>query len=59
MPSPEEASTSVSPSPGPDAGPAPTFKSLGLIDPLLEAVETLNFKEPTEIQAAEIGRAHV
>jgi ATP-dependent RNA helicase DDX47/RRP3 len=28
----------------------PTFKSLGLIDPLLEALEQVNYKSPTEIQ---------
>lgn len=44
MPSPEEASTSSNPDP-------PTFKSLGLIDPLLEALTQLNFTKPTEIQA--------
>jgi ATP-dependent RNA helicase DDX47/RRP3 len=29
---------------------SPTFKSLGLIDPLLEALEQVNYKSPTEIQ---------
>ena len=53
MPSPEEASTSASASPAPPQ----TFKSLGLIDPLLEAVQTLNYKEPTEIQAAALPHA--
>lgn len=42
MPSPEEASTSADPV---------TFKSLGLINPLLEALEQLKFTQPTEIQA--------
>lgn len=49
MPSPEEASTSTAPS--------PTFKSLGLIDPLLEAVEQLNYKTPTEIQVEALPHA--
>ena len=49
MPSPDEASTST-------ASP-PTFKSLGLIDPLLEALEQLNFKTPTEIQAEALPHA--
>ncbi|OSX65100.1 hypothetical protein POSPLADRAFT_1053878 [Postia placenta MAD-698-R-SB12] len=53
MPSPEEASTSASPS----QAPAPTFKSLGLIDPLLEALEQLNFKIPTEIQVQALPHA--
>src|ERR1700722_14849129 len=43
MPSPDEASTS--------SAPLPTFKSLGLIDPLLETIEQLRYKTPTEIQA--------
>lgn len=42
MPSPEEASTSTEPV---------TFQSLGLIDPLLKALEQLKFTQPTEIQA--------
>lgn len=53
MPSPEEASTSASPS----QAPAPTFQSLGLIDPLLEALEQLNFKIPTEIQVQALPHA--
>ncbi|KAI0082760.1 DEAD-domain-containing protein [Panus rudis PR-1116 ss-1] len=48
MPSAEEASTSTAP---------PTFKSLGLIDPLLEALSALNFTTPTEIQAAALPHA--
>jgi ATP-dependent RNA helicase DDX47/RRP3 len=31
--------------------PPPTFRSLGLIEPLLEALEQVNYKIPTEIQA--------
>jgi ATP-dependent RNA helicase DDX47/RRP3 len=42
MPPPDEASTSTA---------EPTFKSLGLIDPLLEALEQLHYKKPTKIQA--------
>ncbi len=55
MPSPEEASTSTPP-PGPPSAP-PTFKSLGLIDPLLEALEQMGFKTPTEIQAEVLPQA--
>ncbi|KAL9714765.1 ribosomal RNA processing protein [Leucoagaricus gongylophorus] len=51
MPLPEEASTSTSPV------PTTTFKSLGLIDPLLEALDSLNFRVPTEIQAEALPRA--
>lgn len=51
MPSPEEASTSVSPA------PTTTFKSLGLINPLLEALDSLNFKVPTEIQVEALPHA--
>ncbi|TFK86913.1 DEAD-domain-containing protein [Polyporus arcularius HHB13444] len=54
MPSPEEASTSTPP--GPPSAP-PTFKSLGLIDPLLEALEQMGFKTPTEIQAEVLPQA--
>lgn len=49
MPSPEEASTSA-------ANP-PSFKSIGLIDPLLEAVEQLGYKTPTDIQAEALPHA--
>ena len=49
MPSPEEASTS--------AKQLPDFEDLGLIDPLLEALKQLNFKKPTEIQAASLPPA--
>ncbi|KAG2116744.1 DEAD-domain-containing protein [Suillus discolor] len=42
MPSPEEASTSTT--------LPETFKELGLIDPLLEALDKINFTKPTEIQ---------
>jgi len=51
MPLPEEASTSTSPV------PTTTFKSLGLIDPLLEALDSLNFRVPTEIQAEALPHA--
>jgi len=36
---------------------SPTFKSLGLIDPLLEALERANLKSPTEIQSEAIPYA--
>ncbi|KZT26275.1 DEAD-domain-containing protein [Neolentinus lepideus HHB14362 ss-1] len=49
MPTPEEASTSTASS--------PTFKSLGLIDPLLGALEQLKFTTPTEIQAEALPHA--
>lgn len=55
MPTPEEASTSKSPSPVPEA-PA-TFKSLGLIDPLLTALDQLGYKTPTDIQTASLPHA--
>ncbi|KAJ3854663.1 P-loop containing nucleoside triphosphate hydrolase protein [Lentinula lateritia] len=48
MPSPEEASTSTDPV---------SFSSLGLIQPLLEALEQLKFTEPTEIQEQSIPYA--
>ena len=48
MPSPEEASTSAAPI---------TFKSLGLIEPLLEAVGQLGFKTPTAIQSQALPHA--
>ncbi|KAF5358536.1 hypothetical protein D9756_001946 [Leucocoprinus leucothites] len=51
MPTPEEASTSASPA------PPVTFKSLGLISPLLEALESLSFKTPTEIQVEALPHA--
>jgi ATP-dependent RNA helicase DDX47/RRP3 len=46
MPSPEEASTSTS-----------SFKDLGLIDPLLEALEQVKYATPTEIQQQSIPYA--
>ncbi|KAG1754505.1 DEAD-domain-containing protein [Suillus lakei] len=49
MPSPEEASTSTT--------PPETFKELGLIDPLLEALDKINFTKPTEIQQQALPHA--
>ncbi|KAI3610660.1 atp-dependent rrna helicase rrp3 [Moniliophthora roreri] len=49
MPSPEEASTSST--------KQVTFRSLGLIDPLLEALEQLKFTSPTQIQTEAIPHA--
>src|ERR1700722_8109137 len=49
MPSPEEASTSTA--------PPTTFKSLGLIDPLLESLFQANYTTPTDIQAQVIPHA--
>lgn len=60
MPSSEEASTSslAISSPPPQTSEAPTtFKSLGLIDPLLTALSSLNFHTPTPIQAAALPPA--
>jgi len=48
MPEPEEASTSST---------EVTFKSLGLIGPLLEALEQMKFKAPTDIQAEALPHA--
>ncbi|KAI0093551.1 DEAD-domain-containing protein [Irpex rosettiformis] len=49
---------SRSASPEPVAGPSrPSFKSFGLIDPLVEALEQMNFKQPTEIQAEALPHA--
>lgn len=48
MPSPDQASTSTAP---------PTFRSLGLIDPLLDALEQVNYKTPTEIQVESLPHA--
>src|SRR5882757_8776404 len=48
MPEPEEASTSST---------KVTFKSLGLIDPLLEALEQMKFKMPTDIQVEALPHA--
>lgn len=53
MPGPEDASSSKTIS---IAGSA-TFKSLGLIDPLLEALDRLNFKKPTDIQLEALPHA--
>lgn len=47
MPLPEDASTSS----------PPNFKSLGLIDPLLEALDQVNYKTPTEIQVEALPHA--
>ncbi|CAA7265370.1 unnamed protein product [Cyclocybe aegerita] len=55
MPRPEEASTSKSVSPLPE--PPATFKSLGLIDPLLEALDRVGYKKPTDIQLQSLPHA--
>ncbi|KAL5490313.1 RRP3 [Sanghuangporus weigelae] len=49
MPVPAEASTSAS--------HIPSFKELGIIDPLLEALGQMNFKKPTEIQVEALPHA--
>jgi len=53
MPGPEGASSSK------DASLAPpvTFKSLGLIDPLLEALQQVGYKKPTDIQIEALPHA--
>lgn len=51
MPTAEEASSSTL------TESAPTFKSLGLIDPLLEALEQAQYKTPTEIQVEALPHA--
>lgn len=51
MPAPEDASTSTSPA------PPVTFKSLGLIDPLLEALEQVGYTTPTDIQVESLPHA--
>ncbi|TRM61874.1 P-loop containing nucleoside triphosphate hydrolase protein [Schizophyllum amplum] len=48
MAGPEEATTST---------PSSSFKSLGLIDPLLQALEQMQFKTPTEIQTQALPHA--
>ncbi|OCH95049.1 DEAD-domain-containing protein [Obba rivulosa] len=50
MPSADEASTST-------PTPTPSFRSLGLIDPLLEALDQLHFTTPTEIQVEALPHA--
>ncbi|KAF9009439.1 P-loop containing nucleoside triphosphate hydrolase protein [Cyathus striatus] len=63
MPAPEEATTSKSPSPPPpeiepaEPKPVPTFRSLGLIQPLLDALNELKYTAPTEIQAEALPHA--
>ncbi|KAL1944597.1 hypothetical protein VTO73DRAFT_3027 [Trametes versicolor] len=57
MPSPEEASTSSPPPADTPPAAVATFKSLGLIDPLLEALEQMQYKAPTEIQAEVLPHA--
>ncbi|TFK27358.1 ATP-dependent rRNA helicase RRP3 [Coprinopsis marcescibilis] len=55
MPAPEDASTS-STAPDEEKTPA-TFESLGLIKPLLEALEQVGYKNPTEIQSESLPHA--
>ncbi|KAG8954569.1 ribosomal RNA processing protein [Tulasnella sp. 419] len=63
MPSPSEASSSRSQSPAYDKSelqepkPPATFESLGIIKPLLTALDQLSFTKPTEIQAAALPHA--
>ncbi|KAF8810118.1 ATP-dependent rRNA helicase RRP3 [Phlegmacium glaucopus] len=53
MPGPEHASTSKSSSPAPPS----TFKSIGLIDPLLQALDQVGYKTPTDIQLEALPHA--
>ena len=53
MPGPEDASSSKTIS---IESPA-TFRSLGLIDPLLETLDRLSFKKPTDIQLEALPHA--
>ena len=55
MPGPEDASSSKSISPPPES--SATFKSLGLIDPLLEALDRVGYKKPTDIQLEALPHA--
>ncbi|KAG6918039.1 ribosomal RNA processing protein [Tephrocybe rancida] len=49
MPGPEDATTSTT--------PTATFKSLGLIDPLLQALDQVGYKAPTDIQIESLPHA--
>lgn len=52
------SSHGASPEPEPVAGPSrSSFKSFGLIDPLVEALEQMKFTAPTEIQAEALPHA--
>ncbi len=53
MPRPEDASSSQNGS----LTHTPTFRSLGLIDPLLEVLDRMNFKKPTDIQLVALPHA--
>ncbi|KAF4614671.1 hypothetical protein D9613_003219 [Agrocybe pediades] len=53
MPGPEDATTSKSASPAPEV----SFKSLGLIEPLLESLERVGYKKPTDIQVEALPHA--
>ncbi|KAF5330615.1 hypothetical protein D9619_006001 [Psilocybe cf. subviscida] len=57
MPGPEEAGPSRETSPAPAPESNVTFKSLGLIDPLLEALDQVGYKKPTEIQCESLPHA--
>jgi ATP-dependent RNA helicase DDX47/RRP3 len=53
MPGPEDASTSKPSSPVPPS----SFKALGLIDPLLQVLEQVGYKTPTDIQLEALPHA--
>jgi ATP-dependent RNA helicase DDX47/RRP3 len=53
MPGPEDASTSKPSSPAPPS----SFKALGLIDPLLQVLDQVGYKTPTDIQLEALPHA--
>ncbi|KAF9476340.1 ATP-dependent rRNA helicase RRP3 [Pholiota conissans] len=57
MPGPEDASSSREVSQEASSATPVSFKSLGLIDPLLEALTQVGYKQPTEIQAEALPHA--
>lgn len=56
MPGPEEATTSTSPEPNVETK-MKDFRALGLIQPLLDALDQVGYKEPTEIQVESLPHA--
>ncbi|KNZ75515.1 ATP-dependent rRNA helicase RRP3 [Termitomyces sp. J132] len=56
MPGPEDATTSTEPEPT-STEPKPTFESLGLINPLLQALNQVGYKAPTDIQLEALPHA--
>ncbi|KAG5354261.1 ribosomal RNA processing protein [Termitomyces sp. Mn162] len=56
MPGPEDATTSTEPEPT-STEPKATFESLGLINPLLQALNQVGYKAPTDIQLEALPHA--